>query len=109
MKGTGGLREATEKEGLSYGVFHVCFVRTALRLQQSTDSSLLLVDDEVTSQQVSVFRKCALLERERERERQRRFLRCRDVASANAYLPRDKGEKGGRRARNGERAADEEK
>lgn len=64
MNGTGGLREATEREGLSY----VCFVRTALRLQQSTDSSLLLVDDEVTSQQVSVFRKCALLERERERD-----------------------------------------
>lgn len=30
-------------------------LRIALRLQQSTDSSLLLVDDEVTSQQVSVL------------------------------------------------------
>lgn len=67
MSGTGGLREATERESL-IRAFHVCFVRTALRLQQSTDSSLLLVDDEVTSQQVSVFRKCALLERERERD-----------------------------------------
>lgn len=74
----------------------MCFVRTALRLQQSTDSSLLLVDDEVTSQQVSMFRKCTLLERERDNVAS---LRCRDVASANAYLPREKGEKGGRRAK----------
>lgn len=40
-----------EREG-SY-VFHVFHI--ALRFQQSTDSSLLLVDDEVTSQQVSVL------------------------------------------------------